>query len=105
SEPRWPLINPSTSPNQLNATLMPHSINHGDACFAYVNKIRGIPSDCCEHWFTRSRTPTTASTTEAHIAQSQRCRWWRISPHQCRGEGRKDGQGPRFPHSSRCPFQ
>jgi hypothetical protein len=22
---------------------MPHSINHGDACFAYFNKIRGIP--------------------------------------------------------------
>jgi putative DNA primase/helicase len=23
---------------------MPHSINHGDACFAYFNKIRGIPT-------------------------------------------------------------
>jgi putative DNA primase/helicase len=23
---------------------MPHSINHGDACFAYFNKIRGIPA-------------------------------------------------------------
>ena len=22
---------------------MPHSINHGDTCFAYFNKIRGIP--------------------------------------------------------------
>jgi hypothetical protein len=22
---------------------MPHSINHGDACFAYFNKIWGIP--------------------------------------------------------------
>jgi hypothetical protein len=22
---------------------MPHSIIHGDACFAYFNKIRGIP--------------------------------------------------------------
>jgi hypothetical protein len=22
---------------------MPHSIIHGDACFAYLNKIRGIP--------------------------------------------------------------
>ena len=29
--------------NELNATLMPHSIIHGDACFAYFNKIRGIP--------------------------------------------------------------
>ena len=28
--------------NELNATLMPHSIIHGDACFAYFNKIRGI---------------------------------------------------------------
>jgi len=23
--------------------LMPHSINHGNACFAYFNKIWGIP--------------------------------------------------------------
>src|SRR5713226_2585398 len=28
---RWfPLINPSTSPNELNTTLTPHSIIHGD---------------------------------------------------------------------------
>jgi hypothetical protein len=27
----------------LNTTLTPHSIIHGDACFAYFNKIRGIP--------------------------------------------------------------
>ncbi len=25
--------------------LMPHSINHGNACFAYFNKIWGIPPD------------------------------------------------------------
>ena len=31
--------------NELNATLMPHSIIHGDACFAYFRKIRGIPCD------------------------------------------------------------
>jgi hypothetical protein len=37
------LINPSTSPNQLKTTLTPHSIMHGDACFAYFNKIWGIP--------------------------------------------------------------
>jgi hypothetical protein len=37
------LINPSTSPNELNRTLTPHSIIHGDACFAYFNKIWGIP--------------------------------------------------------------
>jgi len=36
-------INPSTSPNELNTTLTPHSIIHGDACFAYFNKIWGIP--------------------------------------------------------------
>ena len=40
------LINPSTSPNELNTTLTPHSIIHGDACFAYFNKIWGIPN----HW-------------------------------------------------------
>jgi len=42
------LINPSTSPNELNTTLTPHSIIHGDACFAYFNKIWGIPgaSNC-----------------------------------------------------------
>jgi hypothetical protein len=28
----------------LNTTLTPHSIIHGDACFAYFNKIRGIPA-------------------------------------------------------------
>ena len=38
------LINPSTSSNELNTTLTPHSITHGDACFAYFNKIWGIPS-------------------------------------------------------------
>jgi hypothetical protein len=37
------LINPSTSPNELNTTLTPHSIIHGDACFAYFNKVWGIP--------------------------------------------------------------
>jgi hypothetical protein len=40
------LINPSTSPNELNTTLTPHSIIHGDACFAYFNKIWGIPCFC-----------------------------------------------------------
>jgi hypothetical protein len=28
----------------LNTTLMPHSIIHGNACFAYFNKIWGIPN-------------------------------------------------------------
>ena len=37
------LINPTVSPNQLKTTLMPHRIFHGDACFAYFNKIWGIP--------------------------------------------------------------
>jgi hypothetical protein len=27
----------------LNTMLTPHSIIHGDACFAYFNKIWGIP--------------------------------------------------------------
>jgi hypothetical protein len=31
------------SPNELNTTLTPHSIIHGDACFPYFNKIWGIP--------------------------------------------------------------
>jgi len=39
-------INPSTSPNELNTTLTPHSMIHGDACFAYFNKIWGIPQTC-----------------------------------------------------------
>ena len=30
--------------NELNTTLTPHSIMHGDACFAYFNKIWGIPA-------------------------------------------------------------
>ena len=29
----------------MNTTLTPHSIIHGDACFAYFNKIWGIPPD------------------------------------------------------------
>jgi hypothetical protein len=37
------LINPSTLPNGLNTTLTPPSIIQGDACFAYFNKIWGIP--------------------------------------------------------------
>jgi hypothetical protein len=37
------LTSPSTSPNELNTTLTPHSIIHGDAYFAYFNKIWGIP--------------------------------------------------------------
>src|SRR5262249_60011263 len=32
------------SPNELNTTLTPHSIIPGDACFAYFNKIWGIPA-------------------------------------------------------------
>ena len=32
------------SANELIARLMPHSINHGGACLAYFNKIRGIPA-------------------------------------------------------------
>src|SRR5262249_15119485 len=42
SELRLQLISPSTSPNELNTTLMPHSIIPGDACLAYFNKIWGI---------------------------------------------------------------
>jgi hypothetical protein len=42
-ELRLQLINPSTLP-ELNTTLTPHSIIHGDHCFAYFNKIWGIPS-------------------------------------------------------------
>ena len=41
------LTSPSTSPNELNTTLTPHSIIHGDACFAYFNKIWGIPGGLC----------------------------------------------------------
>ena len=37
------LINPNASANELKTTLMPHSIIHGDAYFAYFNKIWGIP--------------------------------------------------------------
>jgi hypothetical protein len=36
------LIDPRTSPNELNTTLTPHCMIHGDACFAYFKKIWGI---------------------------------------------------------------
>src|SRR5262249_32504036 len=42
-------INPSTSPNELNTTLTPHSMIHGDAYFAYFNKIWGIPGNSNLH--------------------------------------------------------
>src|SRR5262249_50601479 len=45
-------INPSTSPNELNTTLTPHSMIHGDACFAYFNKIWGIPSSHIQRRYT-----------------------------------------------------
>jgi hypothetical protein len=40
----------------LNRTLTPHSIIHGDACFAYFNKIWGIPE---------GRMPTALQAYEA----------------------------------------
>jgi hypothetical protein len=39
SELHFQLINQSTSSNELNTTLTPHSNSHGDACFASFNKI------------------------------------------------------------------
>ena len=44
SELHLRLINPSTSPDQLKTTQTPHSIIHRNACFAYFNKIWGIPN-------------------------------------------------------------
>jgi hypothetical protein len=43
SELRLRPINPNASANELKTTLMSHSIIHGDAYFAYFNKIWGIP--------------------------------------------------------------
>jgi hypothetical protein len=43
------LINPNASANELKTTLMSHSIIHGDAYFAYFNKIRGIPKETLGH--------------------------------------------------------
>jgi len=40
---RLRFINPNASANELKTTLMSHSIIHGDAYFAYFNKIWGIP--------------------------------------------------------------
>jgi hypothetical protein len=45
------LINPSTLHNELNTTLTPHSMVHGDACFAYFNKIWGIPGSNGEWYY------------------------------------------------------
>jgi hypothetical protein len=56
------LINPSTLPNELNTTLTPHSIIHGDACFAYFNKIWGIPfANAPSHKRSGLRSPALAS--------------------------------------------
>ena len=43
SELRLRRIKPNTSADELNIILMSHSIIHRDACFAYFNKIWGIP--------------------------------------------------------------
>jgi hypothetical protein len=43
SELRLRLINPNASANELKTTLMSRSIIHGDAYFAYFNRIWGIP--------------------------------------------------------------
>jgi hypothetical protein len=44
---RLSLTLPSTSsPRTLNRTLTSHNVIDGNACFAYFNKIRGIPSGC-----------------------------------------------------------
>jgi hypothetical protein len=37
-QPQIRPFNPNTSPKELNTTLTPHSIIHGDACFAYSTK-------------------------------------------------------------------
>jgi hypothetical protein len=39
----------------LNTTLTPHSITHGDACFAYFNKIWDIP--CFDVWLVSEMPP------------------------------------------------
>ena len=44
SELRLQLINPSTSLNQLKTPLTPYEIFHGNASFAYFNKMCGIPA-------------------------------------------------------------
>jgi hypothetical protein len=45
----------SISPNQLKTTLTPHRIFHGDACFAYFNKIWGNPACLVKLGFRRNR--------------------------------------------------
>ena len=57
SELRLQLINPSTSPNELNTTLTPHSIVRGDACFAYFGR------PCCS----QSVLCSTASINKAAL--------------------------------------
>jgi len=42
-------------PNQLKTTLTPHRIFHGDACFAYFNKIWGNPACLVKLGFRRNR--------------------------------------------------
>jgi hypothetical protein len=46
-------------------TLTPHSIIHGDACFAYFNKIWGIPmtNDCA--MLSRLLSPTSGKVNAA----------------------------------------
>ena len=71
------LINPSTSPNELNTTLTPHSIIHGDACFAYFNKIWGIPGEKLKYYYTNEENGQKLRRywTNAcrHCALKQRC--------------------------------
>jgi soluble lytic murein transglycosylase-like protein len=63
------LINPSTSPNELNTTLTPHSIIHGDACFAYFNKIWGIPDPGTVEEVPPAHNGTAATANSLSICQ------------------------------------
>jgi hypothetical protein len=49
--------------------LMPHSINHGNACFAYFNKIWGIPfrGELPEY-----KVPGVMTISRSHIKTSGR---------------------------------
>ena len=59
------------SPNELIATLMPHSITDGERCLVYFNKIWGIPTDSQSALFGPG-PPTTAVTTERKLRKRVR---------------------------------
>jgi hypothetical protein len=69
---------------KLNTTLMPHSITHGDACFAYFNKIWGIPQALSSKTYrsTNSRESSILPLGCSAASPTKSVGYWQLSGSQ-----------------------